>query len=89
MNETGAAWLDAVKWDAEGLVPAVAQDATSGRILMLAWMNREALELTAAPRARRCTGRARAGACGAKARNPGMSRRCARSAWIATATPCC
>jgi phosphoribosyl-AMP cyclohydrolase len=48
MNETGAAWLDAVKWDADGLVPAVAQDATSGRILMLAWMNREALELTAA-----------------------------------------
>lgn len=45
MNEAGG-WLDAVKWDAEGLVPAVAQDAASGRILMLAWMNREALELT-------------------------------------------
>jgi phosphoribosyl-AMP cyclohydrolase len=46
MNEAGG-WLDAIKWDAEGLVPAVAQDAASGRILMLAWMNREALELTA------------------------------------------
>ncbi len=40
-------WLDEVKWDAAGLVPAIAQDAGDGRILMLAWMNREALSLTA------------------------------------------
>jgi phosphoribosyl-AMP cyclohydrolase len=40
-------WLDEVKWDDAGLVPAIAQDKTSGRILMMAWMNREALELTA------------------------------------------
>jgi phosphoribosyl-AMP cyclohydrolase len=40
-------WLDAVKWDADGLVPAIAQDATDGRVLMVAWMNREALRLTA------------------------------------------
>jgi phosphoribosyl-AMP cyclohydrolase len=40
-------WLDAVKWDAQGLVPAIAQDAGSGEILMVAWMNREALEETA------------------------------------------
>ena len=40
-------WLDAVKWTSDGLVPAVAQDATDGRILMVAWMNREALSLTA------------------------------------------
>ena len=40
-------WLDEIKWTAEGLVPAIAQDATDGRILMLAWMNREALQLTA------------------------------------------
>jgi len=39
-------WLDAVKWDADGLVPAIAQDAQTGEVLMLAWMNREALELT-------------------------------------------
>jgi len=39
-------WLDAVKWDAQGLVPAIAQDAISGEILMVAWMNREALEET-------------------------------------------
>lgn len=41
------AWLDAVKWDAQGLVPAIAQDAATGDILMVAWMNREALEETA------------------------------------------
>jgi len=41
------AWLDAVKWDGAGLVPAIAQDYQSGRILMMAWMNREALALTA------------------------------------------
>jgi len=40
-------WLDAVKWDANGLVPAIAQDAATGDILMVAWMNREALEETA------------------------------------------
>ncbi|MGK2952280.1 MAG: phosphoribosyl-AMP cyclohydrolase [Thiobacillus sp.] len=40
-------WLDAIKWDAQGLVPAIAQDAVSGEILMVAWMNREALEETA------------------------------------------
>jgi phosphoribosyl-AMP cyclohydrolase len=43
----GDAWLDEVKWDDDGLVPAIAQDAADGRILMLAWMNREALNLTA------------------------------------------
>lgn len=42
------AWLDAVHWDEHGLVPAVAQDAVSGRVLTLAWMNREALALTVA-----------------------------------------
>ncbi len=40
-------WLDAVNWDRDGLVPAIAQDAVDGRVLMLAWMNREALRLTA------------------------------------------
>ena len=40
-------WLDAVKWDTQGLVPAIAQDAETGEILMVAWMNREALEETA------------------------------------------
>jgi len=39
-------WLDQIKWDASGLVPAIAQDAQSGKILMMAWMNRQALALT-------------------------------------------
>ena len=41
-------WLDEIKWDADGLVPAVAQDAASGRVLMVAWMNRDALAQTRA-----------------------------------------
>lgn len=54
MNESASAqapqstdWLDAVRWDERGLVPAIAQDAASGAVLMVAWMNREALALTA------------------------------------------
>lgn len=43
-------WLDQVNWNTDGLVPAIAQDANTGRILMMAWMNREALELTAQTR---------------------------------------
>jgi phosphoribosyl-AMP cyclohydrolase len=39
-------WLDQVRFDANGLVTAVAQDAGSGRVLMVAFMNREALEET-------------------------------------------
>ena len=40
-------WLNEIKWSDEGLVPAIAQDARDGVILMVAWMNREALSLTA------------------------------------------
>ena len=39
-------WLDKVKWAENGLVPAIAQDAASGRVLMVAWMNRDALART-------------------------------------------
>ena len=39
-------WLDAVKWDDKGLVAAIAHDVTSLEVLMLAWMNRESLQLT-------------------------------------------
>ncbi|MDP2824654.1 MAG: phosphoribosyl-AMP cyclohydrolase [Sulfuritalea sp.] len=39
-------WLDEVLWDEQGLVPAIAQDAATGEVLMFAWMNREALALT-------------------------------------------
>ena len=41
------AWLDEVPWDKDGLITAIAQDAATGRILMVAWMNREALRETA------------------------------------------
>ena len=41
-------WLDEVKWDESGLVPAIAQEASSGDVLMVAWMDREALAATAA-----------------------------------------
>jgi phosphoribosyl-AMP cyclohydrolase len=40
-------WLDDIRFDEKGLIPAIAQDAGSGKILMMAWMNREALRLTA------------------------------------------
>ncbi|BAO30617.1 phosphoribosyl-AMP cyclohydrolase [Sulfuritalea hydrogenivorans] len=40
-------WLDEVLWDEQGLIPAIAQDAKTGEVLMFAWMNREALALTA------------------------------------------
>ena len=39
-------WIDQVAWNADGLVPAVAQDAASGEVLMLAWMSRESLRRT-------------------------------------------
>jgi len=40
-------WINALQWPANGLLPVVAQDADSGKILMLAWMNAEALSATA------------------------------------------
>ena len=48
VGATDEAWLDAVNWDEDGLVPAIAQDAETGQNLMVAWMNREALRETAA-----------------------------------------
>ena len=39
-------WLDGVRFDAKGLVPAIVQDAQSGEVLMMAYMNRQALEKT-------------------------------------------
>ncbi|NCA90633.1 MAG: phosphoribosyl-AMP cyclohydrolase [Gammaproteobacteria bacterium] len=41
-------WLDAIKWNDQGLVPAIAQEGPGGKILMMAWMNREALAATRA-----------------------------------------
>jgi phosphoribosyl-AMP cyclohydrolase len=41
------AWLDDIRWTDEGLVPVIAQLASSNRVVMFAWMNRESLQLTA------------------------------------------
>ena len=41
-----ADWLDALRWDADGLIPAIAQEAASGKVVMFAWMNRESLART-------------------------------------------
>lgn len=41
-------WLDQIQWTPEGLVPAIAQEHDTGRVLMFAWMNRESLQLTVA-----------------------------------------
>jgi phosphoribosyl-AMP cyclohydrolase len=40
-------WLDQVRWDAQGLIPVIAQEASSNDVLMFAWMDREALQKTA------------------------------------------
>ena len=41
-----ADWLDEIKWTDDGLVPAIAQEQGTGKVLMMAWMNRESLQLT-------------------------------------------
>ncbi len=48
MSDLNAAlpWLDALKWDKDGMIPAIAQDAETGRVLMFAYMNRESLQET-------------------------------------------
>ncbi len=46
MTDNKTDFLDAVAWNKDGLAPAIAQDATSKRVLMMAWMNRESLALT-------------------------------------------
>ena len=43
---TSEAWLDRVSWTEDGLVAAIAQDAASGRVLMVAWMNRDSIAET-------------------------------------------
>lgn len=40
-------WLETIKWDERGLVPVIAQESSSGDVLMFAWMNRDALQKTA------------------------------------------
>ncbi len=47
MGASGVNWLDEIKWDAQGLVPVIAQEAGSNDVLMFAFMNREAVAETA------------------------------------------
>ena len=47
MIDLPSRWLNDIVWDDQGLVPVIAQDATTGDVLMFAFMNREALALTA------------------------------------------
>ena len=46
MSAANITWLEEIKWDNDGLVPAIAQETGTGKILMMAWMNREALALS-------------------------------------------
>ena len=47
MSDAPQSWLDEIEFDDDGLIPAVAQEAGTGRVLMMAWMNREAVAETA------------------------------------------
>ena len=46
--QSGSGWIEEIVWTTDGLVPAIVQDAATGRVLMFAWMDREALARTAA-----------------------------------------
>ena len=70
-----AALLPALKFDRDGLVAAVAQQHDTGEVLMLAWMNRDAVDGDAGDRRASATGRARARSSGARARRSGQAQR--------------
>jgi phosphoribosyl-AMP cyclohydrolase len=78
-------WLDEIKWDNDGLVPAIAQDHKTGRVLMMAWMNREALSLTAAENRAIYWSRSR-GKLWRKGEESGHVQNCMSCAWTATPT---
>ena len=78
-------WLDEIRWDTNGLVPVIAQDWQTGRVLMFAWANREALAATA-EKVPLITGRAHATNCGTKEKSRATRRKCTRSAWTAMKT---
>ena len=46
MKQENEQWLEAIRWTDNGLLPVIAQEQDSGKVLMMAWMNREALQLT-------------------------------------------
>ena len=80
--------LDNLKLTDDGLIAAIAQQHDTGEVLMMAWMNREALEETLATGRVCYFSRSRKTPCGAKA-NPPARYRCSKNyALIATPTPC-
>lgn len=75
MTLVSNSWLDEVNWDANGLVPVIAQEYDTGHILMFAWMNREALLLTYETK-RQYIGHGHVLNCGAKVKNQDTSSLC-------------
>ncbi len=80
-----AQWLDEVKFNEQGLVPAIAQHHQTGRVLMVAWMNREALALTA-EKIRQCISLVHAASYGIRAKNQDIFRPYMRSVWTVMPT---
>ena len=83
-----SATLAAIRFDAAGLVPAIAQAEDTGEVLMMAWMNATRSRKPCAP-AGPATGRVRAARSGARGRVPGRASMSSTSGSTATATPCC
>ena len=81
--------LEAVRFNADGLVPVVAQDVLSGDLLMVAYANREALQLTAVHRAMPTTSAGAARRSGGRVSRRATPRQWPRFGSIATATRCC
>ena len=75
-------WLDEVKFNEQGLVPAIAQHHQTGRVLMVAWMNREALALTA-EKNQVCIFHVHAINCGTRVKNLDTFKLCTRFVWTA------
>ena len=89
-TETNAlpAWLDKVRWDDNGLVPVIAQEASTNDVLMFAWMNREALAKTIETQRAVYYSRSRK-RLWFRARSRATCSTCTRCGSIATRTSCC
>ena len=75
-------WLDEINWTEDGLVPVIAQQHDSGRVVMFAWMNRESLALSVNEGFAVYWSRSRS-VYGARAKNPGIGKKLSISKWIA------
>ena len=79
--------IDRLQFNADGLIPAIAQDYKTGEVLMMAWMNRESLEQTLASRDVVYWSRSR-GELWRKGATSGTSKNCMGCGWIVTRTRC-